>query len=500
MNQDDNRPADEAGEGVYAGRETVEDLVEPGDALPEVTVADLPETWRQAMERAGWTQLMPVQAKAIPYLMAGRDLMVQSRTGTGKTGAFILPILERINPRLDACQALILVPTRELAQQVTRDAKILAEERGIRIVAVYGGVRYGAQLKAFREGAQLVIGTPGRVLDHLLKRSLSLDKLQILLFDEADRLLSMGFYPDMREVQRYLPGHRVEGYMFSATFPPRVMRLAEQFLTEPDFLGLSSGAVHVAGTEHIVYPIPGMEKDRGLVRIIEIENPDSAIIFCNTKARVHYVTVVLQRFGYDADELSADLSQHARDKVLNRVRQGKLRFLVSTDVAGRGIDIPELSHVIQYEPPEDPEVYIHRAGRTGRAGATGQAITLVDVTEQIKLKRIAKQYEIDFEERPLPTREDVAAIVSERMTVLLETQLRSRDRLQVERMGRFVPLAQSLSDSEDELPLITMLLDDYYQQTLHSPPPLPPRSRPSKERSDAGRRKRGRRRRGPRHR
>lgn len=358
-------------------------------------------------------------------------------------------------------------------------------------IKAYGGVRYGAQLKAFQEGAHLVIGTPGRVLDHLFKQSLSLEKLQILLFDEADRLLSMGFYPDMREVQRFLPPHPVEGYMFSATFPPRVMRLAEQFLGKSEFLGLSSGAVHVAGTEHVYYSIPGMEKDRGLVRIIEIENPDSAIIFCNTRAKVHYVTVVLRRFGYDADELSADLSQNERDKVLTRVRRGKLRFLVSTDVAGRGIDIPELSHVIQYEPPEDPEVYIHRAGRTGRAGAAGEAITLVDVTEQIKLRRIAKQYQIDFEERPLPTREDVAAVVSERMTVFLETQLRTRDRLKTERMQRFVPLAQSLSSSEDELPLITMLLDDYYQQSLHTPPPQPPGAEePPKKRSDDGRSKR----------
>lgn len=510
MNQDKNHPAG-AGAGEPSlphqhedspshetpngqGQTNEENVVEPGNALPEITIADLPESWLQSIGRAGWTKLMPVQSKAIPYIMAGRNLMVQSRTGTGKTGAFILPILERINPRLDACQTLILVPTRELAQQVTSDAMTLAGDRGIRIVAVYGGVRYGAQLKAFREGAHLVIGTPGRILDHLLKGSLSLEKLNILLFDEADRLLSMGFYPDMREVQRYLPSHRVEGYMFSATFPPRVMRLAEQFLGESEFLGLSSGAVHVAGTEHIYYPIPGMEKDRGLVRIIEIENPDSALIFCNTKAKVHYVAVVLRRFGYDADELSADLSQNARDKVLNRVRQGKLRFLVSTDVAGRGIDIPELSHVIQYEPPEDPEVYIHRAGRTGRAGSAGEAITLVDVTEQIKLKRIAKQYQIDFEERPLPTREDVAAIVSERMTVLLETQLRTRDGLQTERMQRFVPLAQSLSSSEDELPLITMLLDDYYQQSLHSPPPLPPRSESSRRRPDSGGRKQKRRR------
>jgi ATP-dependent RNA helicase DeaD len=215
--------------------------------------------------------------------------------------------------------------------------------------------------------------------------------------------------------------------------------------------------------------VPPLDKDRSLVRLIEIENPDSAIIFCNTKMKVNYVRVVLQRFGYDADELSSDLSQKDRERVLTRVRQGKLRFLVATDVAARGIDIPELSHVIQYETPEDHEVYIHRAGRTGRAGASGEAISLVDMTERMKLKRIAKRYEMELEERPLPSDEDVARIVSERMTVLLETQLRERDKLKAERMQRFVPLARQLSESEEGLSLLAMLLDDSYQQSLHAP-------------------------------
>ncbi len=462
--------------------------------FPEVRYEDLPENWRAAMLRAGWTSLMPVQAKAMPYVMAGRDLMVQSRTGSGKTGAFIMPILERINPLLNACQALVLVPTRELALQVSQEAAVLAGERGARITAVYGGVGYGAQLEALRQGAHLVVGTPGRVLDHLLRRSLTLDKLQILVFDEADRLLSMGFYPDMREVQRYLPERKVDTFMFSATFPPRVKSLAQQFMHQPDFLGLSSDNVHVVETEHVFYTVPGMDKDRSLVRIIEIENPDSAIIFCNTKAKVQYVSVVLQRFGYDADELSADLSQQEREAVLARVRAGSLRFLVATDVAARGIDIPELSHVIQYEPPEDMELYIHRAGRTGRAGASGEAISLVDVVERNKLRRIARHYQIDLQERPLPTDADVARVVAERATVLLETKLRTRDKLQAERMRRFVPLAQSLSQSEEGLALLAMLLDDEYQQATHTPPPLPAPAA-SRERSAGkpGGRKRGRR-------
>jgi len=221
--------------------------------------------------------------------------------------------------------------------------------------------------------------------------------------------------------------------------------------------------------EHILYIVPGMDKDRCLVRLIEVENPASAIIFCNTKARVHYISVVLQRFGYDADELSADLSQADRDRVLDRVRAGTLRFLVATDVAARGLDIPTLSHIIQYEPPEETEAYIHRAGRTGRAGAGGVAISLVNRLEKIALDRIAREFSIQFEERPIPSDADVEALVAERTTALLEARLRLRDKLQTERSHRFNPLARNLAENEDELPIITMLLDDYYQQTLHAP-------------------------------
>jgi len=471
------------------------DSLKQSNSLPTVTMADLPESWRKAMAQAGWTQLMPVQSKAMPYVMAGRDLMVQSRTGSGKTGAFILPILERINPVNDSCQALVLVPTRELAIQVSKDAQVLTGDRNIRTVAVYGGVGYKAQLNAFKQGAHLVVGTPGRVLDHLLKRSLSLDNLQILVFDEADRLLSMGFYPDMLEVQRYLPDHPISSYMFSATFPPYVMNLARKFMKQPEMLSLSHDQVHVVETEHVYYMVPGMDKDRSLVRIIEIENPTSAIIFCNTKSRVHYVAVVLRRFGYDADELSSDLTQSARDKVMKRVREGTLRFLVATDVAARGIDINELSHVIQYEPPEDPELYIHRAGRTGRAGASGEAITLVDLVERAKLLSIAKKYHMNLRERPLPSDEDVADIVAQRLTAILEAKIRTRDKLQKERMQRFVPLAKELGQSEDELSLLAMLLDDYYQITLHAPPPYNQDDNISKDDSAKSGRRRSKRRR-----
>ncbi|HPH56119.1 MAG TPA: DEAD/DEAH box helicase [Smithella sp.] len=449
--------------------ETDSKTIYPQDVLPEISIEELTPEMRDACDRAGWKTLVPVQAKSIPYFLAGRDMMVQSRTGSGKTGAYILPILQKINAQQNAAQALILVPTRELALQVSREAEMLTRETRIRIAVVYGGVGYNAQLEAFRGGAQLVIGTPGRILDHLLKNTLSLDHLRILIFDEADRMLSMGFYPDMVKIRKYIQSDKILSSMFSATFPPQVIRLADQFLHHAELLSLSGSQVHIAEIEHIYYVVPGMRKERSLVRIIEIENPSSAIIFCNTKENVHYLSVVLKRFGYDADELSSDLAQSMREKVMARVRRGALRFLVATDVAARGIDIPDLSHVIQYEPPEDPEAYIHRAGRTGRMGSSGVAISLVAEMEKFKLQSIARYYNINMEERPLPSEDELERVVSERITALLEAKLRARDNLQIERMRRFLPLARSLAQ-EDELSLITMLLDDYYQQSLHAPP------------------------------
>ncbi len=446
----------------------------PQDVLPEATLADLPEKLRQGAALAGWNELMPVQSKAIPYLFSQRDMMIQSRTGSGKTGAYLLPMLEMVNPLQNATQALILVPTRELASQVATEAELLGRTTGVRSVAVYGGVGYRTQLDAFKAGAHIVIGTPGRILDHLLRRSLSLNDLKFLIFDEADRMLSMGFYPDMLRVKSYLTGRPISTYMFSATFPPQVMRLTSQFLRQPGFINLSSDHIQVTETEHVYYTVPGMDKDRSLVRIIEVENPLSAIIFCNTKVRVEYVTTVLQRFGYDADMLTSDLPQAAREKVLTRVRLGTLRFLVATDIAARGIDLPELSHVIQYEPPEDPEVYIHRSGRTGRAGGSGTAITLVNVGERADLLRISKRFAFEIEERPLPGDEEVQRVVSERIITLLESRLRVRDRLQAERMQRFLPLAGSLGENDEGTGLLAMLLDDFYQETFYTPVVPPP--------------------------
>lgn len=475
--------------------------------LSPITIEQLPELLRDALRPTGWTELTPVQSTAVPYMLAGRDIMAQAQTGSGKTAAFILPILNNIDPLDDACQALILVPTRELANQVQAEAEMLSRSTAVRVTAVYGGVKYHTQIEAFKRGAHIIVGTPGRILDHLMRGTLRLEAINHLVFDEADRMLSMGFYPDMRQVKRYLPQRPIHSAMFSATFPPHVRRLADEFLREPEFLNLSTDHIHVDDVAHVVYNVPLMEKDRILVRLLELENPASAIIFCNTRQRVNYVSIVLQRFGYDADQLSSDLAQGDRERVLQRLREGTLRFLVATDVAARGIDIPDLSHVIQYEPPDDPEQYIHRAGRTGRAGATGTAITLVEGLEEMKLFKIAKQYKIELEQLPIPTEGDLSRVVSGRVRTLLESKLRGRDKLQAERMQRFRDIARQFSQEEDEdgLDVISMLLDDYYQETIHNPPPLPempvehekPRDNDRRddrrENRDGGRRGRGKR-------
>lgn len=449
-------------------------VAHPENALPPVDLTHLPQSMQDACARMGWTRLMPVQSLALPYLMDGRDIMIQSRTGSGKTGCYLLPMLPVLAGSEPGPRALVLVPTRELALQVENEALHLFEGTGISSVALYGGVGYKKQLDGLKSGAQLVIGTPGRILDHILRHSLDLSGIRILVFDEADRMLSIGFYPDMKEIQKYLPAHRIHTDLFSATYPPHVLNLAQEFMTDPSMLSLSQKEVYVAEVQHYYCAVDPMDKDRALIRIIEMENPASAIIFCNTKANVHYVCGVLQGFGYNADELSADLSQSHREAVMARVREGQVRFLVATDVAARGIDIPALSHVFLYEPPEDHESYIHRAGRTGRAGAAGTVISLVDIMERMELERIAKHYSISMMEMKNPTDEEVAAVVSNRLQTKLESRFRSLTGLERTRAKRYVAMARELAaqELEDEsagegVNLLAMLLDAFHHDTLN---------------------------------
>ncbi len=442
--------------------------------LEEASFENLPQTIVDAYKRAGWDSVMPVQAKSIPYLLADREIMLQSRTGSGKTAAYLLPLIERMDLGLKRAQGLVLVPTRELALQVEKEAnKLFGHE--VSSVSLYGGVPYQKQLDALRRGAQVIIGTPGRVLDHLQKGSLKLNDLNMLILDEADRMLSIGFYPDMKAVQEYLP-ENILTTLFSATYPMNVLKLADEFLKKPEFLSLSDGQVHIAEMQHYSVFCKRMEKDRTLIRLLEVENPSSSIIFCNTKATVHYITQVLQGFGYNAEELSSEVSQSRREYVLNRLRRGETRFLVATDVAARGIDIPMLSHVFLYEPPEDRESYIHRAGRTARAGAMGAVFSLVDTMERLELEKIASFYEIDLLNYDKPSDDDVENAVSTRLIALLEQQKRNLNGLQKERVARYLNIAAKLANPDidadgeqdkDSIFLFAMLLDDLYQKSLN---------------------------------
>lgn len=471
----DDQVADEMQNSVH---DEPDKVVEPEESMPEFAKEDLPPSILNALDNAGWDNLTPVQSKSLPYQLYNRDLMVQAKTGSGKTGAFVMPLLEKLDPNINYTQALILVPTRELARQVEREAEKIFEGSGLRVLSVYGGVGYGHQREMLEKGAHMVVGTPGRILDHLLRRTFDLEDLETLIFDEADRMLSIGFYPDMREVKSYLPRRPISSYMFSATFPEHVLRLSKEFMYKPQLLSLSSKQVHVAEIEHAFYEVPSMGKERQLMRILEMENPTSAIIFCNTKANVEFVAAVLNNFGFNAADLTSDLSQSKREKVLAQLRSGEIRFLVATDIAARGIDVPDLSHVIMYEPPEDKESYIHRAGRTGRAGSSGIAISLVDVIQKLELQRIAAAYSISFEHRTLPDDVQVLETINERLTTILETRFRSKTILERERISRYKELVRQLAQDDEQCTLVGMLLDELYQSSLHARAEQPPAPRP----------------------
>ena len=440
----------------------------PDPDQEEAGITDLPPRLQQGVEALGWPGLMPVQAQAIPYILENRDLIVQSRTGSGKTGAFLLPLLEKLDVREKTTQALVLCPTRELASQIHAEFERmnagLDEDERLNAIPVYGGVGYEPQIKAFEKGAQLVVGTPGRVLDHLARGTLKLDKLRTIILDEADEMLSMGFFPDMIKVRRYLPKQR-DSYMFSATMPFQVQRIGQEFLTDPIFLATAGGQIHVEQMAHRAYQVMPMEKDRTLATLIEWENPTSAIIFCNTKREVEYLANFLNNYGYNAAGISSDLTQKAREKTMKRLRDGEIRFLVATDVAARGIDVEDLSHVFQYDIPQDREYYVHRSGRTARAGKAGVSISITTATDMPTLRQIARKYDIPLEEREMPTEQELASRVGQRLTNILEDRMRGRSNMERERQARFASVARQLvEDGEPEI--LGMLLDEAYQASL----------------------------------
>jgi ATP-dependent RNA helicase DeaD len=411
--------------------------------------SELPPQVQQGIRDLRWKGPTPVQERVIPPMRAGRDLIVQAHTGSGKTGAFGIPIAAALDPQLAACQALVLVPTRELANQVAEEIATLGRPSGLRCLPIYGGVGYARQIEGIELGAHVIVGTPGRILDHLSSRRLPLDSVRILVFDEADELLSLGFWPDMKEIRTYLPAQR-QSCLFSATIPERVQSLSRVFLRDPEFVTLSEGQVAPREIAHFFVVTTAQEKDANLLRILEYEDPESAIVFCNTKSDVRYVTAYLQRHGWDADQISGDLAQAAREQAMARIKAGSLRILVATDVAARGIDISDLVLVIGYSAPESPEVYVHRTGRTGRAGKAGLAISLVSGLDIGNFRYLQQVNKIEIRERKLPTDAQIAERLAERLEVKIEQEVRALpERARRARIDRFLPVVEQLAQSDE---------------------------------------------------
>src|SRR4051794_23954005 len=376
----------------------------PAPAAPPPTFDVLPlsrETL-SALSDMGYTHPTPVQRAVFEPATRGIDLVVQARTGTGKTAAFGLPIVDSIVRRnLAKVQVLVLCPTRELALQVTAELERLGRARNVKPIAIYGGAPMGRQVEALQAGPQVVVGTPGRVLDHLQRGTLLTTDVRLLVLDEADEMLSMGFERELSSILERLPPGR-QTVLFSATVPPDIERIARDKLKKPEFITLSGDHVGALEVLHFVYLVPGDKVD-ALVKIIEVENPESAIVFCNTKADTERVAEALERQGFEAAWLNGDLPQSERESVMARTREGKLRFLVATDVAARGIDISHLTHVINFDLPETAERYVHRTGRTGRAGRTGTAISLIAPRDIGNLYLLRLTYKIRPIEKQLPT-------------------------------------------------------------------------------------------------
>jgi ATP-dependent RNA helicase DeaD len=378
--------------------------VQPAEDAPLVTFDALPLTSdvRKAIDDLGYVHPTPVQRAVFEPTTRGRDMVVQARTGTGKTAAFGLPLVDSIvKANRPAVQAMVLCPTRELALQITRELSAIAKHRGTKVVAVYGGAPMGKQIEQLKDGAQILVGTPGRVLDHLRRGTLDTQACKVFVLDESDEMLSMGFLPQISEIWSYLPEQR-QVMLFSATLPPDVKRIAETRLKNPEYITLSGDNIGALSIQHFVY-ITMTDKLAELIAIIEAENPESAIIFSNTRDDTKRVAAGLQAQGYSADWLNADLSQNEREAVMAATRGGDLRFLVATDVAARGIDISHLTHVINYDFPESAESYVHRTGRTGRAGRTGTAISLIAPGNIGGLYLLRLTYKIKPIERHLPS-------------------------------------------------------------------------------------------------
>ncbi len=417
----------------------------------------------RGLAQVNYTTPTPVQASCIPLVLAGIDLIVQSQTGTGKTAAFAIPTLELLEAGTKRVEALILAPTRELARQVAGEFSRLSHYKDIPVACVYGGTGFQQQLEEL-ETAQIVCATPGRLLDLLKRRALTLDHLKLFILDEADEMLNMGFEKELDAIVERLPDSR-QALLFSATVGEDIKRISSHILTYPEFVSHSSDSVVAQKVQHLYYMVTGLGRLWDLMRVVAYENPENAIVFCNTRDDSFLVANFLRKQGFEAEVLNGDLPQKAREETLARLRKNQIRFLVATDVAARGIDISDLSHVINFHMPDSPETYVHRTGRTGRAGKRGVALSLISPREIGTYYFLRRIYKLDLQERELPTAAEVAAVRQQRAVDTLLERLSSDASLAY---AEHLSYVDGLLSQPDAKAHIAKLLA-FYQGSTHEP-------------------------------
>ena len=406
----------------------------------------------RAVEALGFEEPTPVQRQVIPPLLAGKDVIVQAQTGSGKTAAYGIPIAEMIDGMQPVVQSLVLSPTRELALQVSVHLSQIGQFQGITVLPVYGGQSYDRQIRTLRRGAQVVVATPGRLLDLLERRALAPDGVRQLVLDEADEMLAMGFLEDVERILGQV-SQECQTALFSATMPQDILRLSASYLRQPERIILSQPrAVTVPTVEQSYYLVPRPFKVEALTRLLDMASPQLALVFCATKQMTTDLAGELQSRGYRAEALHGDMTQGQRESVMEAVRGGRIEALVATDVAARGLDIPEVSHVFNFDIPQDSDRYVHRIGRTARAGRTGEAVTLITPREASLLKTIERVIGARIQRRELPTVGELeeraqAALVAQVDQVLLEGEWRA-----------FRPLVEDLVQRHDPLDLAAAAL------------------------------------------
>lgn len=398
----------------------------------------------KAIDALGFEQASPIQALTIPLLMSGVDVIAQAQTGTGKTAAFAIPIMELVDPASRVVQALVLTPTRELALQVAEASYALGRYRGVSVLPIYGGQDYQHQLRGLRAGVQLVVGTPGRVLDHIRRGTLKLEGIRMVVLDEADEMLDMGFSEDIGLILDRTPKER-QTALFSATVPARIQSLARRYMRDPQLATISHEARTVPQTRQVYYETSQNAKPDALTRILDFQAPRSAVVFCRTRREAADLASTLRAQGHDADAIHGDMSQSQRERVLRAFCDGRVNLLIATDVAARGLDIPDVTHVINYDIPDDSDAYVHRIGRTGRMGRKGEAITLVTPREARLLRVIEKEIHKKISPLRLPTPENIETRRRQAFLASLRETLRS------EAGQSYTLLVEELADEFDPM-------------------------------------------------